>query len=215
MNVVTQSLLRNWLQTHILITIIYSKVIYTQNLYTSNSKKMQPIHIYIEEYTGDARPPTRRTTRNAARRARRRIQRALRAEQELQEMLQLAVMEQQAAEYARFQRLQEIEERRREEEKKEEAERFGEEVVDKLENEQIFISGLNEAPKDQECSICFERYKFVKYDGASMCSKSDHWICYTCYKNLLVEAYIKASTNTFAVPCPYCRQERLFNKNDF
>jgi len=175
---------------------------------------MESFQVYIVEYDGDARPPTRRR-RNAARRARRRIRRALRAEQELENALQLAVMEQQAIEYSRFTRLQEEEERRREEEKKEEAERFGEEVVDKLENEQIFISGLNEAPKDQECSICFERYKFVKYDGASMCSESKHWICYTCYKNTLVEAYIRAFTNTFAVPCPYCRDEQIFNKNAF
>jgi hypothetical protein len=175
---------------------------------------MQTIHIFIEEYDGDARPPRRRR-RNAARRARRRIQRALRAEQELENALQLAVMEQQAREYSRLIRLQEEEERRREEEKKEEAEKFSEGTIDKMEEEQIWEHGINLAPKDQECSICFERYKFRNYDGASMCSKSDHWICYTCYKNLLVEAYIKASTNTFAVPCPYCRQERLFNKNVF
>ena len=177
---------------------------------------MQTIHIYIEEYTGDARPPTRRRRRrNAARRARRRIRRALRAEQELENALQLAVMEQQAMEYERFRALQEEQERRREEEVKEEGEKFSEKVVDKLEREQIWLTGLNEAPKDQDCDICFERYKFRNYEGASMCSKPEHWICYTCYKNLLVEAYIKASTNTFAVPCPYCRQERLFNKNDF
>ena len=175
---------------------------------------MQSFHIYIVEYTGDARPPTRRT-RRSARRARRRIQRALRAEQELEEQIELAVMEQQALEYSRFQALQEEEERRRKEQVKEEAEEFGEKIVDRIEVEQIWDSGLNEAPKDQDCDICFERYKFRNYEGASMCSKPEHWICYTCYKNLLVEAYIKASTNTFAVPCPYCRQERLFNKNVF
>jgi hypothetical protein len=175
---------------------------------------MQVFHIYIDEYTGDARPPTRRT-RNAARRARRRIQRALRAEQELENALQLAVMEQQAMEYERFRALQEEQERRREEEVKEEAEKFGEKLVDRIEEEQIWKHGINLAPKDKECAICFDKYRFEEYDGASMCSKSDHWICYTCYKNMVVEAYIKAFTNTFAVPCPYCRQERLFNKNVF
>lgn len=176
---------------------------------------METIQIYIEEYDGDARPPRRRLSRRSARRARRRIQRALRAEQEIEEQIELAVMEQQAIEYSRFQALQEEEERRRKEELKEESEKFSEEIVDKIEREQIWMFGLNEAPKDQDCNICFERYKFRNYEGASMCSKSEHWICYTCYKNLLVEAYIKASTNTFAVPCPYCRQEHLFNKNVF
>lgn len=170
----------------------------------------EEIYIYIEEYGGNTRP-----SRRAARRARRRIQRALRAQQELEEALELAVMEQQAREYSRLRILQEEAERRREEEKKEEAEKFGEEIVDKMEEEQIWKHGINLAPKDQECSICFERYKFGKYDGASMCNKSDHWICYTCYKNMIVEAYIKAFTNTFAVPCPYCREERIFNKNVF
>jgi len=175
---------------------------------------MQSFQIYIVEYTGDARPPTRRT-RRSARRARRRIQRALRAEQELEEQIELAVMEQQALEYSRFQVLQEEEERRREEQVKEEAERFGNEIIDKMEEEQIWEHGINLAPKDQDCSICFEKYQFEKYDGASLCSKSEHWICYTCYKRLVERAYIKALTATFSVSCPYCRQERIFNKNVF
>ena len=109
---------------------------------------MQTIHIYIEEYTGDARPPTR--TRNAARRARRRIRRALRAEQELEERLELAVMEQQALEYARFQRMIEEAERRREEEKKEEA--FAEKVrTRKKKSGPRAKSGAKE-----KCFICAE-----------------------------------------------------------
>jgi len=174
---------------------------------------MQTIHIYIEEYTGDARPPTR--TRNAARRARRRIRRALRAEQELEERLELAVMDQQALEYARFQRMIEEAERRREEEKKEEAERFAEEVVERTEEEKIWDLGLNLAPKRKDCFICAETYDFEEIEGASMCSNPNCWICYTCLKNILVEAYIKASTNTFAACCPYCREKRIFNKNMF
>ena len=172
-------------------------------------------HIYIEEFDGDARPPQRRWRSNAARRARRRIRRALRAEQEFEETLLLAVVEQQAVEYSRFQRLQEEEERRREEAVKEEAEKFVEKVIDRLEEEQIWNVGLNEAPKDKDCNICFEKYQFKNYDGARMCSESEHWICYTCYKNLVVGAYIKALTNTFEVACPYCREKHSFNKNMF
>ena len=170
--------------------------------------------IYIEEYDGDARLPTRRT-RRSARRARRRIQRALRAEQELDERIELAVMEQQAAEYARFQRQQEIEERRREQEKKEAAEKFAEKIVNKMEEDAFWEIGLNLAPKDKDCFICMEGFEFEEIEGASMCGNPNCWICYTCFKNILVEAYIKASANTFAVPCPFCRQEHLFNKNVF
>ena len=176
---------------------------------------MQTIHIYIEEYTGDARPPTRRRERRSARRARRRIRRALRAEQALERALELAVMEHQAAEYARFQRLQEQEERRREQELKEAAEKFAEEIVDKMEEDAIWKCGLNLAPKPKDCFICVERFAFEEIEGTSMCGNPNCWICHTCFKNILVEAYIKASTNTFTTPCPYCRQERLFNKNVF
>ena len=174
----------------------------------------QDFHIYIEEYDGDARLP-RRATRRAARRARRRIQHALRAQEQLEEAIVLADMEQQAREYAMAQRLREEEERRREEELKEEAVAWSEKMIDVMEEEQFYKVGLNLAPKDRECGICFEQYDLEDCDGASVCSKSDHWICYTCYKNMVVEAYIKASANTFAVPCPFCRQEHLFNKNVF
>lgn len=172
---------------------------------------MQTIHIYIEEYTGDARPPRRRE-RRSARRARRRIQRALRAEQALEETLQLAVMEQQAIEYSRFQALQEEQEKRREEELKEEANKWAEKILDKIEEERIWDLKLNWTPREKECTICMEKFAIEQIDGASMCSKSDHWICYTCYKRLIESAYIKALTTTFSVSCPYCRQERLFNK---
>jgi hypothetical protein len=177
---------------------------------------MQSFQIYIVEYDGDARPPRRRrTTRASARRARRRIQRALRAEQALEEALQLAVMEQQAAEYERFQRLQEEQERRREEEKKEEANNCAEKILDKVEEERFWDLKLNWTPREKECTICMEKFAIEQIDGASMCSKSEHWICYTCLKNILVEAYIKAPTNTFAACCPYCREKRIFNKNMF
>ena len=176
---------------------------------------MESFQVYIIEYDGDARPPRRRNTRRAARRARRRIQRALRAQQELEEALELAVMEQQAIEYSRFQVLQEEQEKRREEELKEEANNWAEKILDKVEEERIWDLKLNWTPREKECTICMEKFAIEQIDGASMCSKSDHWICYTCYKRLIERAYIKALTTTFSVSCPYCRQERLFNKNVF
>jgi len=175
---------------------------------------MQSFQIYIVEYTGDARPPTRRR-RNAARRARRRIRRALRAEQALEEALELAVMEQQAAEYERFQALQEEQERRREEQVKEDANKWAEKILDKVEEERFWDLKLNWTPREKECTICMEKFAIEQIDGASMCSKSEHWICYTCYKRLIERAYIKALSTTFSVSCPYCRQERIFNKNVF
>lgn len=159
----------------------------------------------------EARPPTRR----AARRARSRIQHALHAQQELEEAIELAVMEQQAREYAMFQRIIEEEERRREEQMKEEAVAWSEKMVDLVEENQIYKVGLNLEPKDKECSICFKIRALGEYDGASMCGKAKCWICLSCFKNMLVKAYIKASSNTFAVPCPYCREEQIFNKSIF
>lgn len=173
----------------------------------------EDFYIYIE--VDEDTHPSRRVTRRAARRARRRIQHALRAQEELEEAIVLADMEQQAREYAMAQRMREEEERRREEELKEEAVAWSGKMIDLMEEEQFYKVGLNLAPKDRECGICLDHYDFEDCDGASVCGKSNHWICYTCYKNMVMEAYIKASANTFTVPCPFCRQEHLFNKNVF